>query len=233
MNDRQDDHWVYYMAQIGHELRTPLNIIKGFGDLLHSETPGPLNDQQKLYMEKILKGADDLTIIVNDILEWARISSGQLQLDREDLSLRTLLLELSDFFRHSFDKAQLTAHYDLQEVDLVSADRQRIKQALINIFGNALKYVPAGQEVFISCQQRDQSVEIVVRDTGPGLSQDDMARIMEPFRRGSQSVKTEQGTGLGLWITHAIVEAHGGSLMMTNADEGGAVFILSLPLGSA
>lgn len=228
MTFSHDDQWVYYMAQIGHELRTPLNIIKGFGDILHTEAPGPLNDQQKVYLQKILDGADDLTIIIDDILEWARISSDQMEMDMESLSIKDLMLEIADFFTLSFKDAELTTHYDLQEVALLRGDRQRLKQALINIVGNAVKYVPAGGEVFIRTWEEGGKVLVSVRDTGPGLSEEDLKRILEPFRRGSQAMKVKQGTGIGLWITQAILQAHGGKLEMGNAQEGGAIFTIAL-----
>lgn len=233
MSRGQDNQWVYYMAQIGHELRTPLNIIKGFGDLLHSETPGPLNDQQKRYMEKILGGADDLLLIIDDILEWARISTDQLHLEKEEVSLKDMILELQDFFRLGFAKAGLQASYDVNDLPPLAIDRYRIKQAMINILGNAIKYVPSGGQVFVTCRGQGSWAEIAIRDNGPGLSQEDIDRVTEPFRRGSQSIYGAQGTGLGLWISGAILQAHGGKLLVDNAPEGGAVFTLLLPMEEA
>lgn len=228
MSDKfNNDDWIYYMAQIGHEIRTPLNVIKGFGELIESESIGPLNDAQKKYMGKILTSSDDLLFIISDILNWAKLSTGQMLLDKEVILIKELFLELEDFFRLEFIKKNLSVSYT-SEVDLtLYADRGQIRQALINIIGNTLKYVDPGNEVFVSAKEDVEKVYIEVRDTGKGIPSKDVETIMQPFVRGMHKNEEKQGAGLGLWISRAMIENNGGSLEVYNHPEGGAVFLFA------
>lgn len=223
----QNESWIYYIAQIGHEIRTPLNVIQGFGQLLENESIGPLNDQQHIYLKKILTSADDLLDIINQILDWASLSTDQAAMNKEPVDLWVLLMEMADFFQLALEKANLSISFEVERNLVVHADHNRIKQVLINIIGNAIKYVPAGGHIVITGNKTDSKCVVVVQDDGPGISDMDMATIFEPFNRGAHARGKEQGTGLGLWTSQAIMQAHEGDLTAEQVAEGGTRFILT------
>lgn len=227
---QQNENWIYYIAQIGHEIRTPLNVIHGFGQLLSSESIGPLNEQQKTYLNKILASADDLLDIINQILDWASLSTDQAKMNMEEMDLWILIMEMSDFFHLSFENAHLNVSFDVERDLVVYCDRNRIKQVLINIIGNAIKYVPAGGQVCITARRTDRHCVISIEDNGPGISEEDRRKIFEPFNRGTHTHGRKQGTGLGLWTSQAIMHTHGGEIIAEPVEEGGIRFNLLFPL---
>lgn len=232
MSKPPQEQWIYQVAQISHELRTPLNAIKGFGDLLATEAVGPLNGVQKNYLQRMLSGADDLLSIINQILDWAKLSTGQLPLSRDDLNLDLLLREMQCFFELRAKEKDLTWSVASLPDAYACGDEGRLKQVLMNLIDNAFKFTPVGGQVALSLEARETDYVIRVQDSGIGMSEEVMERILEPFDTGVNVHEADgHGSGLGLWVSRAIVEAHGGELVAESKPQEGSIFTLTLPRG--
>jgi two-component system OmpR family sensor kinase len=216
-----------FLADVGHELRTPLTVIKGNVDLMRRI--GCIDDES---MEGIESEVDRLTRMVGDLLLLAQAESGKLPLDRRLVELDTLLLEVMQQMRVlTKDRLQMKLG-DLDQV-LVCGDKDRLKQVVVNLIGNAIKYTPAGGEVVVSLGKDDSRGYLAVRDNGPGIPEEDLPHIFERFYRGEKA-RTRQrdgkGFGLGLSIAYWIVRNHGGEIEVASSKELGTTFTVWLPL---
>jgi heavy metal sensor kinase len=216
-----------FLADVGHELRTPLTVIKGNVDLMRRM--GSMDDEA---LSSIESEVDRLTRLVGDLLLLAQAESGKLPLDRRLVELDTLLLEVLQQMRVlARDRLQLR----LGEIDqvLVCGDNDRLKQVLVNLIGNAIKYTPPGGDVVVGLGKVENRARLTVRDNGPGIPPEDLPYIFERFYRGEKS-RTRQregkGFGLGLSIAYWIVRNHGGQIEVDSHPEQGAVFCVWLPL---
>lgn len=216
-----------FLADVGHELRTPLTVIKGNVDLMRR-----MNCMDKEAMDGIESEVDRLTRMVGDLLLLAQAESGKLPLDWRLVELDTLLLEV-------MQQMQVLAKGRLQmklgEIDqvLVCGDKDRLKQVLVNLIGNAIKYTPAGGEVVISLGKDDSRAYLSVHDNGPGIPEEDLPHIFERFYRGEKSRTRERegkGFGLGLSIAYWIVRNHGGEIEVASSKDQGTTFTVWLPL---
>ena len=157
----------YFLAQIGHEIRTPLNGIKGFGDLLLEETFGPLNEKQKLYLGKMLKNSDQLLAIVNQILDWAKLDSGQMNLQQETVNLNHVLRETASLVELRIQEKKLTLEVEVpQEPLLVQGDYGRIREVILNLVSNALKFTEPGGKICLIARNEVNERIIQVKDNG-------------------------------------------------------------------
>ena len=215
------------MADVGHELRTPLTVIKGNIDLMRR-----MNCTDEESMEGIESEVDRLTRLVGDLLLLAQAESGKLPLDNQPVELDTLLLEvLGQMKVLAGNRIQLK----LVEIDqvLVCGDRDRLKQVVVNLVSNAIKYTPAGGEVEVGISKVNGKAKLVVSDNGPGIPPEDLPYIFERFYRGEKSrtrSKDGKGFGLGLSIAYWIVQNHGGSIEVANREPHGTTFTVWLPL---
>ena len=216
-----------FLADVGHELRTPLTVIKGNVDLMRRI--GTMDEET---LDSIESEVGRLTRLVGDLLLLAQAESGKLPLDRRLVELDTLLLEAMQQMRVlARDRMQMK----LGEIDqvLVCGDSDRLKQVLVNLIGNAIKYTPAGGEVVMSLGKVDGRARLTVTDNGPGIPQEDLPHIFERFYRGEKS-RTRQregkGFGLGLSIAYWIVRNHGGQIEVDSRTGQGTTFCVWLPL---
>jgi two-component system OmpR family sensor kinase len=216
-----------FIADVGHELRTPLTVIKGNVNLMRKLGCG---DEESL--DSIEAEVDRLTRMVGDLLLLARAESGKLPLDRHLIELDTLLLEV-------LQQTQVLAagRLDLRlgDIDqvLVCGDRDRLKQVLLNLIGNAIKYTPAGGEVVAGLGKDGEQAILTVSDTGPGIPAEDLPHIFERFFRTEKSrtrSKDGKGFGLGLSIAYWIVRHHGGQIDVESEEGHGTTFRVWLPL---
>lgn len=216
-----------FVADVGHELRTPLTVIKGNIDLMRR-----MNCTDEESMEGIESEVDRLTRLVGDLLLLAQAESGKLPLDNQPVELDTLLLEvLGQMKVLAGNRIQLK----LVEIDqvLVCGDRDRLKQVVVNLVSNAIKYTPAGGEVEVGISKVNGKAKLVVSDNGPGIPPEDLPYIFERFYRGEKSrtrSKDGKGFGLGLSIAYWIVQNHGGSIEVANREPHGTTFTVWLPL---
>lgn len=215
-----------FVADVGHELRTPLTVIKGNVDLMRRMDCA---DEESL--DSIENETDRLNRLVGDLLLLAQAESGKLPLVSRLVELDTLVLEAM----HQMQVlARNKLELRLEEIDqvLVCGDQDRLKQVLVNLIGNAIKYTPPGGSVMIRLSKEDQMARLEVQDTGPGIPPEDLPHIFERFYRGEKSrtrPKEGKGFGLGLSIAYWIVRNHGGEIEV-DSHAGGTTFKVYIPL---
>jgi two-component system cell cycle sensor histidine kinase PleC len=225
-----------FLANMSHELRTPLNAINGFSEIMIAEMYGPLGDARyKGYAQDILNSGQHLLALISDILDMSKIEAGKMSLRFEPLSLEEVAEDALRLVRDRAESAGLALRLDFDDLPEVEADYRAVKQVLLNLLSNAVKFTPRGGRVTVRAELRDdpmgQRVRISVQDTGIGITPDDLARLAKPFAQiESQHAKTQQGTGLGLALTKALVEMHGGLLDLRSAPGQGTSAIFSLPV---
>jgi signal transduction histidine kinase/DNA-binding response OmpR family regulator len=218
-----------FLSTMSHELRTPLNAVLGFSDLLTEERYGPLNDRQRRYVTHIHNGGKHLLTLINDILDLSKIEAGRLQLAIESVVLKRAFAEVLDVMRPLADKkSQTLVHHSAGDLG-VRADHTRLRQVLMNLLGNAIKFTPEGGTIELAAQELGDKVRVEVRDSGPGIPVEEQQRIFQAFYRLRQSGKATEGTGLGLAITQRLVELHGGELGIESQPSSGSCFYFTLP----
>ena len=216
-----------FVADVGHELRTPLTVIKGNVELMRR-----MNCTDEESMDSIESEVDRLSRLVGDLLLLAQAESGKLPLAHDMVELDTLLFDVLQQMRVlARDKVQLR----LGEIDqvLVCGDRDKLKQVLVNLISNAIKYTPEGGEVLVGLGKAGERARLTVADTGPGIPPEDMPHIFERFYRGEKSrtrSRDGKGFGLGLSIAYWIVRGHEGIIEVAPRQPHGSIFTVWLPL---
>jgi signal transduction histidine kinase/DNA-binding response OmpR family regulator len=221
-----------FLSTMSHELRTPLNAILGFSDLLPDERYGPLNERQRRYVAHIHTSGKHLLNLINDILDLSKIEAGRLELAFESVRVETSFREVLDTLRPLADKKSHTLSQHVENDPHVRADATRFKQVLMNLVGNAIKFMPEGGHIELMARFVEGEIRVEVRDTGPGIPAEEQKRIFESFYRLRQSEKSAEGTGLGLAITQRLVELHGGELRLESEVGHGSCFYFSLPMAA-
>ena len=228
-----------FLANMSHELRTPLNAVNGFSEIMVGEMFGPLGDRRyKEYAQDILSSGQHLLALINDILDMSKIEAGKMNLSFEPLNLEDVVEDCVRLVRNRAESSGLKLEIDLPELPEFEADYRAIKQVLLNLLSNALKFTPHGGRVAVTAQVRrhfaGDRMRIEVSDTGIGISPEDLARLARPFEQiESQHSKTQQGTGLGLALTKSLVELHGGDLSLSSTPGEGTTVSVVLPLRQA
>ncbi len=230
--DRMKDEFV---ALISHDLRTPLTSIMGYVELaLDDGLDEDLDSERRSYLEVVARSSQRLLRLVDDLLFVARLQSGRLELASTVLDLNELVLQTAQEARGRADAKDLELVVETDSAAVpVAADRGRIFQLLDNLVSNAIKFTPDGGRVEIKVSQDGQAV-LEICDTGMGFEEDEAARVFERFYRTDSAVERQvPGTGLGLFIAHAITEAHRGRISAHPREGGGAVFRVELPLAES
>jgi signal transduction histidine kinase/DNA-binding response OmpR family regulator len=222
-----------FLSTMSHELRTPLNAVLGFSDLLTEERYGTLNDRQRRYVTHIHNGGRHLLTLINDILDLSKIEAGRLQLAIESVVLKNSFAEVLDAMRPLADKKSHTLAQHAAASLSVRADKTRLRQVLMNLLGNAIKFTPEGGRIELAARELGDKIRVEVRDSGPGIPLEEQQRIFEAFYRLRQTGKATEGTGLGLAITQRLVELHGGELGIESQPGSGSCFYFTLPSVSA
>jgi two-component system CheB/CheR fusion protein len=205
---------------MSHELRTPLNSIIGFSEVLYDETFGPLNEKQKKYVNNVLTSGKHLLLLINQILDMAKVEAGKMNLALSDLSIKNLLHEISLLVADMATKKKLHMSLEVDE-DLpdIEADELKVKEVMYNLLSNAVKFTPEGGQIGLRAKQTDSEIEIVVWDTGAGIAPENMEKIFEGFFRvDTPYSRVTEGTGLGLPLSKKLVELHGGKF---HVESGG------------
>jgi signal transduction histidine kinase/ActR/RegA family two-component response regulator len=217
-----------FLSSTSHELRTPLNAILGFTQLLQMSE---LSAEDSDGVERILRAGRHLLALINELIDIARIESGDLSLSVEPVLVRPVIEESGQLMAPIAAERSIRIIRDCAHPALtVFADRQRLSQVLVNLISNALKYNHRDGGITISCQEEGTGqASIVVSDTGPGLSPDDLERIFVPFERLGAERTAVEGTGIGLPLARALTEAMGGQLTASSVLGQGAAFTVSLP----
>ncbi len=217
-----------FLSKMSHELRTPLNGILGFAQLL--EIDYSLNEQQRDFVQEILSGGSHLLHLINDILDVSRIETGQLKVSIDEVNILTVINECINIVQPLATKKKISIHKQLDESQnlFVLADPIRLKQVLINLLDNAIKYNREGGKVDIFCHMEGNEQVIHIVDTGVGLSNDEYTKVFVPFYR-IEGTK-EEGTGIGLSLVKQLVHLMGGNISVKSKKGKGSDFCFSLPL---
>ncbi len=218
-----------FLSTMSHELRTPLNAVLGFSDLLREDRYGPLNEKQHRYLNHIVTGGKHLLRLINDILDLSRIEAGRLQLALENVRVDQAFAEACDTLHPLISKKKHVVIKHATPELSVRADGMRLKQILMNLLGNAVKFTPEGGKIELAANRVGDLVRMEVRDSGPGIPPGEQKRIFEAFYRLGQNAKGAEGTGLGLAITQRLVELHGGHLGLESHPGSGSCFHFTLP----
>ncbi len=223
-----------FLSGMSHELRTPLNAILGFAQLMESGNPLP-TPAQKRNLDQILKAGWYLLELINEVLDLALIESGKVTLSHEPVSLVEVVLECRAMIEPQAQKRGIAMTFPRFAVPLfIKADRTRVKQVLINLLFNAIKYNKSGGAVAVEFALRPANViRICVRDTGAGLAPGHLAQLFQPFNRLGKETSTEEGTGIGLMVTKRLVELMGGTIGVESVVGVGSVFWIELGLTAA
>lgn len=221
-----------FFAKMSHELRTPLNAIIGFSDVMTQEKLGPLGaSAYKSYAQDINESAGHLLQLINDILDVAKAEAGKLELQEQDISLDSTV-QASVRMLHERASTQMIS-IDAQAIDkelVLHGDGKKIRQVLINLLSNAIKFTPPGGSITITAGTDADGVFITVRDTGIGMDPEDIPKVLTPFSQVDNNVNRHyDGTGLGLPLSLALVELHGGTLHIDSALGRGTTITVHLP----
>ncbi|HBN09023.1 MAG TPA: hypothetical protein DD435_10375 [Cyanobacteria bacterium UBA8530] len=226
--DRYKDE---FLSVISHELRTPLNAVMGFGSLLEDEAAGPLNPKQRDFVTKMLKGADRMLVLIDDLLDFARMQTGKFGISVVGTDYASLIEETLGSFQSSADAKKLRLESEVYVPMPVCVDRRRVQQVIANLIANALKFTPEGGWVRVKACVIDDQLVTEVSDNGIGIPSEDLKKIFEPFKQLDMGVtRRTGGVGLGLSISKAIIEAHKGTFEVESEIGKGSTFIFKLPI---
>jgi len=224
-----------FLSSMSHELRTPLNAILGFAQLMETGAPAPTLSQKR-NLEQILKAGWYLLELINEVLDLALIESGKVTLSREPVSLAEVMLECRAMIEPQALQRGIVMTFPRFELpQFISADRTRLKQVLINLLFNAVKYNRPQGSVAVECAPGlpPGSLRISVRDTGAGLAKEQLAQLFQPFNRIGKETGAEEGTGIGLVVTKRLVELMDGTIGVDSAVGVGSAFWVEMRLASA
>jgi len=245
-----------FLANMSHELRTPLNAVIGFSELLKDGMAGRLSDQQRSFATHIFQGGHHLLELINDILDLSKIEAGKMDVTLDRVQLESLLADVLAMLATQANAKRIELKLDRHgAVGELLADRRRLKQLVLNLVSNALKFTPTGGQVLLGTSLVDrvraasalpgfhegmrmplpptdhaQFVEISVSDTGIGIGQHDMRKLFTPFTQiANRLTQSAEGTGLGLVMVHRLAELHGGTVAVTSEEGRGTCFTVWLP----
>ncbi len=222
-----------FLANMSHELRTPLNAINGFSEIMAGEMFGPLGDARyKGYAGDILKSGQHLLSLINDILDMAKIEAGKMTLHYEPVDLTEVCEDAIRLMRGKAQDSGLSLTLETADLPEVEADYRGLKQVMLNLISNAVKFTPEGGSITVSVKAVEfDRVRIAVSDTGIGIAADDLSRLAQPFEQvEGQHSKTTQGTGLGLALTKSLIELHGGQMLMESEPGAGTTVSFDIPV---
>ena len=222
-----------FLATMSHELRTPLNAIIGFSEMMLREVLGALgNEQYRAYVGDIHASGTHLLQIINDILDLSKAESGKMDLAEEIFDLRDIVRSVGQLMAGRIHDAALTQSVDLpDDLPPLCGDERKTKQVLLNLITNAVKFTPPGGSITISARWNlDEGLAITVADTGIGIAESDLERVLKPFEQVDSSLaRQHQGTGLGLPLVKAMMEMHGGRIELRSKLEVGTEVTIAFP----
>ncbi len=221
-----------FLSMMSHELRTPLQAIAGYCDLLLQGASGPVTTEQEADLRAVQGASDELVHLLNDILDFARLESGTVQMKLETVAADAAITRAERLIMPKLGEAQLEYSRAGCAPDLyLRANPDRLQQVLLNLLTNAIKFTPAGGRIAIECSTDERLTQIAVRDTGCGIPPDQLGRIFEPFVQVDRNRidSRQRGVGLGLAISRELLQAMSGELSVQSEIGVGSVFTISLP----
>jgi cell cycle sensor histidine kinase DivJ len=221
-----------FLANMSHELRTPLNAIIGFSELMTREIFGPLgNGRYQEYAKLIHDSGGHLLDLINGVLDMSKIEAGKFEVYEEIFELEDIVSSSLRFVRLAAERSGVELKSEIaRETTQIFADRRAVKQILVNLLSNGIKFTPRGGEVRIITRLAEKGVEIKVLDTGIGISRADLERLGKPFEQAEGAMtRGKEGTGLGLALVKSLAAMHGGEAVLESALGSGTSVTLRLP----
>jgi signal transduction histidine kinase len=222
-----------FLAVMSHELRTPLNAISGYVELLSLEMGDRITKNQQGYFSRIRANQRQLLAMIEDVLSFTKIEAGRLTMGVETVLLRDALVGLESLFEPELRRKQITFECEPCDPSLaVTADLARLRQILLNLLGNAIKFTPPGGRIDVAAVRHDDRVRISLRDSGIGIPADQLERVFEPFFQVEHGpTRSYSGVGLGLSISRDFARAMGGELVLESEPGRGTIASVELPAG--
>jgi PAS domain S-box-containing protein len=217
-----------FISVISHELKTPVALIKGYVGTLRRDDVAWDSQIVQDSLEVIEEEADRLTDLIENLLDASRLQAGGIKLNQIDLAMEYFAEKMAERFRTQSSMHKIVVDFPL-EFPIVMADEERLSQVMANLLSNAIKYSPDGGQIRISGQVRSEQVIICVQDQGPGIAPGDIPHVFDRFYRSDDASRKTKGAGLGLYLTRAIIEAHGGRIWVDPKPGDGARICFSLP----
>ena len=222
-----------FLANISHELRTPLNAIIGFSEMVEQGLAGPVGPKQREYTSLVLQSGRHLLKVINDILDLARADAGKFELrEEEGVDLREVIGTSLSLTKHRADAGDVRLVTEIgEQLPLIVADPTRLKQILLNLMSNAIRFTKPGGSVVVAARRAEEGgVALEVRDTGSGMTADEIAVALEPFGQvDARLAREHEGTGLGLPLARRLTELHGGTLEIVSEKGVGTAVMVTLP----
>jgi signal transduction histidine kinase len=224
-------HKSTFLANMSHELRTPLNSIIGFSEVLGTKLFGELNDKQAEYVTDIHDSGTHLLSLINDILDLSKIEAGRLELNAAPFDLGAVVDNVLTLMKERATRGSVRLDKEVaDDIDTITADERKVKQVLINLLTNGVKFTRPGGTVTVRVRRAAQDVVISVADTGIGIAKADQEIIFEEFRQATgEYTRKQEGTGLGLTLCRRLVELHGGRIWVESELGRGSTFSFTLP----
>jgi signal transduction histidine kinase len=236
MAEKADELKSHFLTNVSHQLRTPLNNVINLTGLVVDGAMGPVNEEQEEFLSRAVRGSEHLMKLLDEILDITKIETGQLSLRPEPLDLRTAITEVVPLVEGMLKDKPVELIVELShELPLLQADRMRVHQILLNLLSNAAKFTKAGR-IKIRAWATNRSVLVSVEDSGIGIAEQDIPLVFENYKQAATSYhkearrRSQLGTGLGMPITRALVELHGGHIWVESEVGCGSTFTFSLPL---
>ncbi|MCB1495486.1 MAG: PAS domain-containing protein [Bauldia sp.] len=221
-----------FLARISHEIRTPLNAIIGFSEVMMAERFGPVgNERYRSYLKDIHLSGEHLMSLINDLLDLSKVEAGKLDLNFESVAVNAVIQECVALMQPQANRERIIIRTSLSStLPNVVADLRSLRQILLNLLSNAIKFTKAGGQVIVATAMEDSGeVVIRIRDTGIGMDEKDIETAMKPFRQVATSGRTGEGTGLGLPLTKALVEANRASFAIDSVPAQGTLVRITFP----
>ncbi|HXU68850.1 MAG TPA: HAMP domain-containing sensor histidine kinase [Polyangia bacterium] len=229
-----------FLATVSHELRTPLTSVIGYSEMLLEGIAGELNDEQREYVRTVMEKGDQLLQLITGILDISRMEAGEMKIDRHPFDLDEVVgVALTTVAPHARRKKLIMSCNVPEALPLVHGDRDKIRQVLLNLLGNAVKFTPEGGKIEVNAAlapllpsaESARAVRVSVKDSGIGVPPEHQKRVFDPFFQVDNSSTREYGgTGLGLSIVKRLVEAHGGVVWVDSETGKGSTFSFTIPL---
>jgi signal transduction histidine kinase/CheY-like chemotaxis protein len=225
-------HKTVFMANMSHELRTPLNAILGFSELLIDSANGKFPDATRIrFLQQIHSSGKHLLGLINDILDLSKVEAGQMEIHLQSVSVADVVSQVASTVEPLAAKKQIHLETEAASAGQVVADEGKLKQMVLNLVSNAIKFTPEGGTVTIAATRTAKRIEIAVSDTGIGIAEEDIQRIFREFQQVDSGVnRKQQGTGLGLALTRSFAVLHGGEVRAESVLGKGSRFTIDLPI---
>jgi len=224
-------HKSQFLANMSHELRTPLNAILGYTELILDSVYGEMPEKARSVLDRVQRNGKHLLGLINDVLDLSKIEAGQLVLALGDYSLKNVVHTVFTAVEPLAKEKKLAFNVEVPpDLPPGFGDERRLTQVILNLVGNAIKFTDVG-EVVIKAAKVNGSFEVAVRDSGPGISATDQAKLFQEFQQADNSIARKKGgTGLGLAISKRIIEMHGGKIRVESAVGQGSTFSFTVPI---